>query len=144
MIIDEELTFCKNQEITTGTIFSEKTIDQGQNDIIPGTTYRMVRDFGQNSDVPIFIQVTEDFVGGSSVSVAIQMDDNSDFNSPETVGISTTLQTDDLKAGKKFSINVSPLDVNQRYIRLRFTVTGTYTAGKVYAGLTTGVDTNVY
>lgn len=89
-------------------------------------------------DIPLLIQVVEDFVGPTSLKVGVQTSDNEAFSSPETL-VESTLLLADLKAGKKFPIKSVPAG-NKGYMRLYYTVAGTATAGKITAGIVDAID----
>lgn len=89
-------------------------------------------------DIPLLIQVVEDFAGLTSLKVGVQTSDNEAFSSPETL-VESTLLLADLKAGKKFPIKSVPAG-NKGYMRLYYTVAGTATAGKITAGIVDAID----
>ena len=100
------------------------------------------RNIGGGIDVPLLAQVVADFAGGTSVEVQIQVDDNSAFSSPKTVGSSGAIVVAKLKAGYKFPLPIIPFGADERYMRLRYVVVGTPTAGAVTAGIVPGIQTN--
>ena len=89
-------------------------------------------------DIPLLIQVVEDFAGLTSLKVGVQTSDDETFSSPVTL-VEATLALADLKAGKKFPIKSVPSG-NKGYMRLYYTVTGTGTAGKITAGIVDTID----
>lgn len=89
--------------------------------------------------IPLLIQVVEDFATLTSLTVAVQTDDNASFSSAKTLA-SATLAAAALKAGAKFPINVVPSG-NDGYMRLYYTVTGSNaTAGKITAAIVDAID----
>ncbi|SET75158.1 Bbp16 family capsid cement protein [Paracoccus homiensis] len=100
------------------------------------------RDIGGGIDVPLLAQVVANFTGGTSVEVQVQVDDNAAFSSAKTVGSSGAIPVATLKAGYKFPLPVIPFGADERYMRLRYVVSGTPTAGAVTAGIVPGIQTN--
>ena len=132
MILDATTEFSDQQAITA-TSFSDNIIDLGA--AAPG-------DLGAGNPIPLLIQVTEAFDNLTTLGVLIQTDDNEAFSSPKG-NTSAILDLADLVPGAKFPLQFVPLGVNQRYVRLKYTVTGTDpSTGKINAGLTMGVQTN--
>ena len=121
MILDKENLFSEDQAITV-TAASTNLIDLG-------AAYK-----GEGEPVNILAQVTTAFAGGTSVACKLQTDDNASFSSATDVLDSGAIATATLAQGYKFKFSVLPNDL-ERYIRLYFTVVGTMSAGKVFAGL---------
>jgi hypothetical protein len=82
----------------------------------------------------ILIQVTTTFAGGTNVTIDLETDDNTSFSSLSTVGSTQTIVTATLVQGYNFTIQFVP-DAMERYSRLEYTISGTYTAGNVTAGI---------
>lgn len=141
MILDKQAIF-SDQQVVTATVASTNTIDLGATGTPVSGKTALKSDLGI-SDVPLLIQVTETFAGATSVQVTIQTDDNTAFSSPTNVASTAAVPVADLKAGYQFPIVWVPRGVKERFVRLNYTVAGTGTAGKITAGLTTGVDANV-
>lgn len=144
MIFDQELMLSDGQAITT-TAVSTNVLDMGAagTPIIDGPAASpLARDHGKGNPIPLHIQVTTAFAGGTSLKVAVQTDDNSGFSSAKTVLESEIVLTASLVAGYVFPITMIPRTSTERYIRLNYTVDGTMTAGNVIAGVTTGAQEN--
>ncbi len=141
MIFSKNQLFSDDQAIT-GTAVSTNVIDLGAPGTVRNAPNPLVRDIGAGTPVPIVIQVTEDFTLLTSLAVAIQVSDAEGFGTSTTVlTMSKTLA--ELKAGVKFPVVHVPLDVDKRYVRLNYTVTGTNPdGGKITAGIVMGVQTN--
>lgn len=140
MIFDRTLLLSNAQAITASAP-STDILDLGAT----GTVYRaasaLIRDVGKGQDVAFDIQVVEDFNSLTSLTVTLQTDDNTGFTSPRDVQ-SATLLLADLKAGKTSTIVRLPPGVNERYVRVFYTVTGTApTTGRVTAGVVACVQT---
>lgn len=126
MILDHQNLFSNDQAITTSAA-STNIIDLGNDD-------SKVQALNEKGEIEILIQVTTAFVGGTSIAVAVQADDDSAFGSAETLYTSAAIASADLVAGYKFKIRALP-EINKQYIRLYYTVVGTFTAGNILAGL---------
>ncbi|HDH0884624.1 TPA: hypothetical protein PIQ92_000112 [Klebsiella pneumoniae] len=130
MLLDQQALFSAAQAITA-TAASTNVIDTGSN-----------KDVGKYGDIPLLIQVVEGFNNLTSLTVTVQTDDNSAFSSAADV-LSMTIPLASLVLGYKSPVITLPMKM-ERYIRLNYTVTGTApTTGKVTAGITGGVQTNV-
>lgn len=141
MHLDEQALFSDNQAITV-TAASTNFINLGTAATAPGAPAATSQDFGGSGEIPVLIQVTEAFAGGTSIQVDMEVDDNSGFSSPKVVGSSPVIAVADLVAGKRFGIPVLPQEVDQQYLRLNYTVVGTMTAGTITAGITAGNQSN--
>lgn len=131
MIFDLQTLFSNAQAITA-TAGSTNTIDLGP--IATGIT----RDIGKGTKIPLLIQVVEAFNNLTSLTIALQTDDNTGFSSPKTVW-SSTVALADLIAGAVVVPEYVQRGTNERYMRLNYTVTGTApTTGKITAGVTMG------
>lgn len=139
MILDNQAIFSDQQAITASAV-STNVIDLGA---MGSTSYNkttLKRNLGKGPEIPLLIQVTEDFATLTSLTVALQQDDSDAFGSP-TVVASQTIGVAQLKAGYIFPIDKVPRGVTERFLRLSYTVTGSNaTTGKITAGFTTAVD----
>ena len=131
MILDTQSLFSNNQVIKT-TIASENVIDYGKDGL----------DAGWGETIPLLVQVTEKFVGLTSLTVALQASDTANFATVDTV-YSETKALAALKTGARFALKSVPYGMKKRYWRLYYTVAGTATAGKITAGITMGNDETV-
>lgn len=134
MIFDSTNLFSDAQAITA-TAASTNTIDLGATGRVVGASSNLVRDIGTGKPIPIRIQVVEAFNNLTSLTVALQVDDNSSFSSATTVE-STVVVLADLGLGAFVNeIYFVPRGTNERYARLNYTVTGTApSTGKITAG----------
>jgi hypothetical protein len=142
MILDKQSLFSDKQAITV-TAASTNQIDLGATGTPVSGVSALKSDLGI-SDVPLLIQVTETFATLTSLKVGVQVDNDVSFGSPKTVVESPAVAAADLKAGYKVPIVWVPRGTDERYLRLYYTVAGSdATAGKITAGITTGVDAHV-
>lgn len=127
MIFDKENLFSEDQAITV-TANSTNVIDLG------------LTEMGEGEPIQIIVQVTTAFAGGTNMVVTLTTDDNAAMASETTLLASGTIITATLVQGYRFKFSVLPEDC-ERYLRLTFTVTGTMSAGAVFAGLNIDRDT---
>lgn len=105
------------------------------------------RDLDGFQGANVHVQIMQTFVGGTSLQIAYQSSvDNSTW---EDLLLSPVMVTANLLIGKGlFRIKAALLQLNNtttlphRYIRLNYTVVGTYTAGSLFAYLSAGYDRN--
>lgn len=121
MLLDKQNLFSDAQTVTA-TAYSTNSIKMGDNDV---------------SYIPIIIQVVQDFAGLTNLMVEIETSATSNFSSSTSL-VSSSMAVAKLTAGARFPISYLPKG-NLGYMRLKYTVTGTGTAGKITAGV---VDSN--
>ena len=123
MITDKLLRVSEDQAITT-TAFSTDTIDLGT-----------ARDIGEGTALYMNFAVTTALANGTSVKFEVVISDNANLSSPVVVGSSDAILTAALTVGKNVVVRINP-DIagkGKRYLGARYTVSGTYNAGKVTA-----------
>lgn len=136
MIFSAQQLFSDHQAITA-TAASTNYIDLGDTGT-PPLGNKLERDVGKGEPVPIEAIVTEAFNNATSVTIAVQVDDNDAFSSPKTV-LTEVIPLASLVVGKNLAFRFLPEGTDQRYLRLHYTVTGTApTTGKFYAGISKG------
>lgn len=140
MILSAEQLFSDDQAITA-TAVSTNVIDLGA----AGTPYdaaaALNQDIGKGTPVPLLIQVTEAFNNLTSLKIAIETGSTTSLG---TVVIDATIVLANLTVGKQFPLMFLPRDIAERYLGVRYTVTGTApTTGKITAGISAGNQTNV-
>lgn len=140
MIFSAQQLFSDDQAITA-TAVSTNVVDLG----VRGTPYDAAAalngDIGKGNKVCLLVQVTEAFDNLTSLAIAIETGSTTSLG---TVITTQTIALADLVAGKQLNVEVLPNGITERYLGIRYTVTGTApTAGKVTAGITMGVQTNV-
>lgn len=121
MLLDNENLFCENQEITSGTIYSQNIINFGKNDV---------------SFAPVVVQVVSDFSGLTSLKVVFETSETPEFLSPVVLAEST-LTLSELKTGSTYPITFLPKG-NKGYMRLAFIVDGVESTGKITSGVVAG------
>ena len=123
MITDKLLRVSEDQAITT-TAFSTDTIDLS-----------VARDVGEGTALYMNFAVTTALANGTSVKFEVVISDNANLSSPVVVGSSDAILTAALTVGKNVVVRINP-DIagkGKRYLGARYTVSGTYNAGKVTA-----------
>ena len=136
MLMDRTGLFSDGQAITA-TAASTNLIDLGANGTIFGYSSPMVRDVGLGEPIPLSVTVTQSFNTLTSLTISVQTDDNAGFASATTVWTSPAYTLAQLAVGAKYLLpDAIPAGVNERYVRLMYTVGGSNpTLGKITAGV---------
>ena len=143
MILDAQSLLSDDQAITA-TAVSTNVIDFGATGTPVGGAAALTRDIGAGMPVPLLVQVTEDFNTLTSLTITVEVSAAENFASARTVASTGAVPLASLTAGYQAALATVPLTANERYLRVSYTVAGTNpTTGKVTAGLTTGIQTNV-
>lgn len=139
MILSAQLLLSDMQAITA-TAIGTNVIDTGARGTPYGGAAALVGDIGLGNKVPFLAQVTEDFNTLTSLTIAIETGSTTSLG---TVVVSQTIVLADLVAGKQFVLDCLPNEIKERYVGIRYTVTGTNpTQGKITAGISMGNQTN--
>jgi hypothetical protein len=135
MIMDRTLLFSDGQAITA-TAVSTNVVDLGATGTPYGGT-ALVRELGYGNEVEMVCTVTQSFNTLTSLTITIETDDNAGFASATTVWTSPAYTLAQLATGAKYLLpDRIPAGVNERYMRLRYTVGGSNpTLGKITAGV---------
>ena len=140
MILSAQQLFSDDQAITASAD-STNVIDLGVAATPYGAAAALNDDVGKGAKVPLLVQVTEDFATLTSLTI--------NLSTGATTALGTTIASQviavaDLLAGKQFNVDFLPNGIVERYLGVEYVVTGTNaTAGKITAGITMGVQTNV-
>ncbi len=125
MITDKLLRVSEDQAVTS-TAVSTNTVDLG-----------VARDMGEGTALYMNFALTEAFANGTSVTFEIITSASSNLGSPTVIGSSNAIVTASLTLGKNIVVRLNP-DIagkGQRYLGARYTVAGTFNAGKVTADI---------
>lgn len=142
MLLDMNTLFSDDQAITADAA-STNYMDLKAAATPPGAPASLGRKIGGGNDIPILIQVTADFASCDSLTVSIEVDDNTSFSSARKVAATPAVPVASLVAGYQFPIVTIPNTVDERYVRLHYDVGGSNaTAGTVTASITTAIQTN--
>lgn len=141
MIFSAQQLFSDDQAITA-TAVSTNVIDTG----VRGTPYDAAAalngDIAKGNPIPFLAQVTEAFDNLTSLTIAIETGATTSLG---TVIASVTVALADLVAGYQVPFQVLPEQVTERYLGVRYTVTGTApTAGQITSGIVMGRQTNTH
>lgn len=142
MIIDvAHSTFSEDQAVTA-TAISTNVMQLNETGIVYGESAQLTRELGPGVEIPLLIQVTEDFATLTSLTITLETADNAALSSGAVVLFSSgAIAAADLVAGKRINVRVFPDGEIKDFLGVRYTVAGSNaTAGKVTAALTMGVD----
>lgn len=144
MILDQLSLFSDAQAVTASAA-SQNVYDLGVTGFVTynagiGDKKQLKRSFPRSVEIPLLIQVVEDFAGLTDLKFKVQSDDNVGFSSPKDL-ICQDVPLADLKAGFISAIDKIPSDIKERYIRIFFEVSGgPASAGKITSGVVGAVD----
>lgn len=142
MITDATTLFSDSQAITA-TAASTNVIDLGATGTPSGSSVALSRDIGKSAEIPLLLEVTEAFNNLTSLAIAVQVATDAAFTTPVEVATRTYLLAE-LTLGKRLGFPAEfPEGTNLRYVRMRYTVTGTApTTGKIWAGVVAARQTS--
>lgn len=143
MILDDTLVFSDSQAITADAA-STNIIDLGAAGTPYGAAAAVRRDIGIGTEIPLAVHVVEAFNNLTSMTVALQVDDDAAFGSPTTIATSAAIPLASLTAGYRFTFPAElPEGTSERYLRLYYDITGTAPGtGKITAAVVAGRQTN--
>ena len=141
MILDKNLLLAESQAVTA-TAISENVIRIPDAGTVYGEGAAISRNLGPGQEVPILIQVIEDFATLTSLTITMETADNAALSTNAQVLFSTgAIPVASLVAGYRTAVRVLPDFVLRDYLGLRFTVTGSdATAGAITAAIGTEVN----
>ena len=125
MITDKLLRVSEDQALTT-TAVSTNTIDLS-----------VARDVGEGTSLYMNFAVTEALANGTSVTFEVITSASANLGTPTVIGSSAAIVTASLTLGKNIVVTLNP-DIagkGQRYLGARYTIAGTFNAGKVTADI---------
>jgi hypothetical protein len=131
MFLDKETILSEDQALTT-TANSTNVVDLSGVD---------TKDVAPGEPLDLLVQVTADLTGGTSVAVTVETDDDEAFGSATTVATSAAIAAATLVAGYRFAVAL-PAQGLERYLRLTYTIVGTFSAGTVSAAVILDRQTN--
>ena len=133
MIMDYQNLLSDAQAVTDSAA-SSNYIDMGADD---AEVQAYVEKAGE-----ILAQVGVAFAGGTSMKVALQVSDATNFAGAVTIAISEAIIAATLVAGYQFRLGKIPPHTSKRYLRLYYTVDGTMSSGNIDAGIILDKQTN--
>lgn len=130
MITDKLLRVSEDQALTT-TAVSADTIDLS-----------VARDIGEGEELYMNFAVTTALTGGTSVKFEVVQSASADLSSPTVIGSTDAVAAASLVAGYNTAVRINPQigGNGQRYIGARYTIVGTFSAGKVTADVVTNIQ----
>ena len=130
MITDKNLRVSTDQALTT-TAVSADTIDLS-----------VARDIGEGEELYMNFAVTTALTGGTSVKFEVVQSASADLSSPTVIGSTDAVAAASLVAGYNTAVRINPQigGKGQRYIGARYTIVGTFSAGKVTADVVTNIQ----
>lgn len=143
MILNKNLTLSDRQAITA-TAISENVIQWPAMGVAPNETGSIQRNLGAGTEIPMLIQVTEDFNTLTTLTIDIVTADNAALTTnAEVLSSSGAIPLASLKAGFRPSFTrVLPDGKMKDYFGMKYTVAGTNpTTGKITAAVATEVNT---
>ena len=90
---------------------------------------------GKMEPIPFLLKITEDYAGGTSIAFKLQQSDTEAGNYTDVPGSTFSIALADLTQGAKSPIKWLPRGVTKSWIKLAYTATGTFSAGKVFCAL---------
>ena len=125
MITDALLRVSEDQALTT-TAVSTNTVDLS-----------VARDIGEGTPLYMNFAVTTALANGTSVKFEVITSANANLSSPTVICSRDAILTAALTLGKNVVVRFNPLiaEKGQRYIGARYTISGTFNAGKVTADI---------
>ena len=133
MYLDKQNLFSDDQAVTV-TANSTNIIDLGNDE-------SEVQALNEKGVLQVMVQVTAAFASGTSIALTLTSDDDVAFGSETTIVSTPAIAQAALVAGYQFKLSTLPV-INEQYIRLTYTVVGTFDAGTIVAGLNLDRQTN--
>ena len=125
MITDSLLRVSEDQALTT-TAVSTNTVDLS-----------VARDMGEGTTLYMNFALTAALANGTSVTFEGITRASANLGSPTVIGSSAAIVTASLTLGKNIVVTLNPeiAGKGQRYLGARYTIAGTFNAGKVTADI---------
>lgn len=141
-LLSAQQIFSEDQAITA-TAASTNILDLGATGTPYGGAAALTRDVGKGNPVHLLFMVTEAFNTLTTLTVSVQVDDNSSFSSATTV-FDQAIPLASLVVGYTLPIQFVPNGVNERYVRMYYTVGGSNpSTGQITCGVSLGNQTNI-
>lgn len=132
---DAQNRFSENQSLVgSGTIVSTNWIDL----LTPN------KNIGMSGRGRIVATMTATLTGATAVQAQVVESANANMSSPTVIASGPTVAVADAVAGGKPILDIALPNSTKRYIGLQYVLTGTATAGTVWAGVTETIDHNPY
>lgn len=140
MILDTQLMFSEDQAVTA-TAISENVLQFPALGTVYDEAAAIVRNLGPGNELPLMIQVTEDFATLTSLTITLETSAAAALTSSTVLYTSGAIALASLTAGYRVPMRWMPDGTVLEYLGLRYTVGGSNaTAGKITAALATEQD----
>lgn len=142
MIIDTLHSTYSEDQAVTATAISENVVKINDAGTVFGESAAISRNPGAGNEIPLLIQVTEDFATLTSLTITLETSAAAALTSATVLASSGAIAVADLVAGYRPNFTrVFPDGVLLDYVGLRYTVTGSNaTAGKISAAIAAAVN----
>jgi hypothetical protein len=144
MIISNQDILSDSQGPITASAASTNVIDIGAAGTPYGAGAAVNRDLGNlPTPIDLDVRITQVFNNLTSITIALQTDDNSAFASPKEVA-SRTYTLAEVNSLRRLSFpSHLPRGVDEQFFRLFYTIAGTApTTGKIFAAIVPGDQSN--
>jgi len=137
-MIDAQLNFSRNETIRGAQALGNASRSDNEVDI------GGIENLGTGSTLYVLVAVTTEFAGGTNVTFSLHSSDTAGITPSAANRIASfnggnAVTTANLKEGSRFIISVDPTTAN-RYLRMSYVSTGTFTAGAITAVLTDNIE----
>lgn len=90
---------------------------------------------GKAEPIPLAVRFTENLAGATAVKIKLQQADSKDGTFSDVPGASIDIAAADFRVGKRVAWRFIPRTLTKTWLCLDVTVTGTATAGKLFAAV---------
>jgi hypothetical protein len=129
--------------LAAGTYYSTYCVDlNSPTNVSGGTSTTQNRDIGEGEDLYVVFSIPIAFSGGTQVTMDVIVADNlAGTTNTLVVGTVGSKVTANLTLGAYFACRINPQlgTAGQRYLMARYTSTGAYTVGSIFADVTTDI-----
>jgi hypothetical protein len=141
MILDMNLTLSEAQAVTA-TAISENVIQWPAMGTPPLSSSALTRNLGAGNEIPVLIQVVENFATLTSLTITLETSAAANLTSSTVLYTTGAIPVASLVAGYRTSMRWLPDATMLEYLGLRYTVAGSNaTAGAITAAIATEVNT---
>ena len=125
MILDDNLITIENEDLTEATITGK------------AIALNSFQKPGRMGPIPFFVGVVgEDAAGGTSITIKLQQSDTEDGIYSDVPGSSLTVALADMVTGRNIGWRFLPVGLTKPWFKVVSTQEGSFSAGKLFAGVT--------
>ena len=126
MILDDNLISIEDGDLTGATVTGK------------AIALNSFQKPGRMGPIPFFVGVVgEDAAGGTSITIKLQQSDSESGSYSDVPGSSLTVALADMVTGKNIGWRFLPTGLTKPWFKVVSTQAGTFTAGKLFAAVTT-------